>query len=256
MHLSHDDQLNSSLVKAVAIHLFVVLLGILLSYLFDLHGLKVSLPADVEIVQSAIKIDLVAMPTHTLKELEKIKITPPDETPEPEVIKNEPPKNLETSKIELKVKTKKINVSDLLKKFSQKTVVTKKKNKKKKFNDKALRKLVLEGNKLSQGSSTTGESIDEANHEFVSYIQSLPGKVRPWWKLPSYLLGKNLRCRIRVFLAANGAILRTEVFESSGDSEFDNKAIEALKKSSPLPKPVSTILSRVVSGDVVLGFPL
>jgi colicin import membrane protein len=256
LYLSQDDHLNSSLVKAVVIHIFIVLTGITLSYLFDLNSSNLKVPSDIDIVQSAIKIDLVAMPTHTLKELEKIKLAPPEDTPEPEVIKNEPKKKLETSKIVLKVKTKKVNVSDLLKQFSQKTVVTKKKNKKKKFNDKALRKLVLEGNKLSQGSSTTGESIDEANHEFVSYIQSLPGKVRPWWKLPSYLLGKNLRCRIRVFLAANGAILRTEVFESSGDSEFDKKAIEALKKSSPLPKPTSSILSRVVSGDVILGFPL
>ena len=125
-----------------------------------------------------------------------------------------------------------------------------------KIDKRALKKLILEGNKVSQGSSITGEELIESQKEFVRYIQALPDKVRPNWKLPTYLIEKNLRCRIRIFIASDGKVVKTEILESSGDEEYDQKALSAIKQSSPLPKPSSNILKEVTSGQVVLGFPL
>ncbi len=109
---------------------------------------------------------------------------------------------------------------------------------------------------MSQGSSTVGERIDKGEEDFNRYIQALPDKVRLNWKLPSYLIDKNLQCRIRIYIASNGDVTKMDIIETSGDPEFDRKAMEAVKRSSPLPKPSATILGHVTVGKVVLGFPL
>ena len=163
----------------------------------------------------------------------------------------------ETSKVEFKKKAKKVDLSNLLNNLSQKKIAKSKKVKdKNQINEKALNKLILEGNQVSKGSSTFGEVAAKTQEEFIKYIQSLPDKIRPHWKLPSYLLNKDLKCRIRAYIASNGAVLRTEVFESSGDEEYDKKAQEAVMKASPFSKPKSEILTIITSGKVILGFPL
>jgi TonB family protein len=250
----YKDRLNEYLLKAVAVHVMVVLLAIILNALFSLNLFSThKVPKNIEIIQSAVRVDVVALPKMTLQELKKMNLQVKD--PEPEEIKKT--KVNETSKIEFKKKSKKFDLSKLLKGISSKKIkkVKAKKNKKT-IDTSALKKLVLEGNAVSKGSSTTGERIDEGQQDFVSYIQSLPEKVRLNWKLPSYLLEKDLQCRIRIFIASNGNILKMKIIESSGDTEYDNKALDAVKKSSPLPKPLKSILSKVANGEVILGFPL
>ena len=245
---------NSAVVKAIVFHAILVAIVATSSQFMEFGELDLNLDEEPEVISSAVRIDVVAMPKLTLQELKKvdaIEAKPLEEEP-----KEESPAN-ETSKVEFKKEEKKINVNNLLKDFSQKNVVKKIPKKKDKEIDKsALRKIILEGNKVSQGSSTTGESIDQANQAFVSYMQGLPDKVRPNWKLPSYLMGTNLRCRVRIFLDANGNIIKTQIFESSGEPEFDAKALEALKQSSPLPRPSKEFLSKAIGGAIILGFPL
>ena len=123
------------------------------------------------------------------------------------------------------------------------------------FSQRELQQLILAGNKLSKGSSLTGGSGDSGD-AFTQYISSLPDMIRPRWKLPSYLIDQNLKCRIRIFLNPTGRLLRAEIYESSGNSEYDRRALEAVKGTSPFPELAESFKSRGINGDIVLGFPL
>lgn len=253
-YFEREDSLNRYLSYAVAVHIMVLLLFIGLNILFVFQPLKIEIKEkkEINVIKTAVRVDVVGLPRHTLKELEKINLAAVNaEDTKDEASKGE---NNETSKVEFKQTKKKLDMQSLLKGYSTKKVVKAKKRTNLKVNN--LKNIILEGNKISQGSSTTGDMIDEAQADFIRYVQALPDRVRPNWKLPSYLMEKDLRCRIRVYIAANGKLTKIEMYESSGDSEYDQKAIQAVKNSSPFPKPESKILSQVVAGDVILGFPL
>ena len=115
--------------------------------------------------------------------------------------------------------------------------------------------LLLQGNKLSKGTGIVGDGI-AATETFALYLGKLPMIVRPHWILPSYLLDKDLKCRIRIYLSENGKLLRSNIFETSGNIEYDNKALLAVKKASPFPELAENIKKRGIDGDIVLGFPL
>lgn len=246
----NDDIINQYLFKAILFHLIVACILYVFSHAaFSPDTQKIK---NLELINSSVRIDMVALPKQTLQELKNIKIAPE----EVEVVKpkEEPVKSEETSEIEFKTKQKKVDVNNLLKNFSKQNLETVKKNNKKVQNPN-LKKLLLEGNKVSKGTSTTGDRVDE-NDLFRQYVQTLPDQVRPFWKLPSYLNEKNLRCRIRVFIASDGKILRSEIFESSGELEYDNKALEAVRKTAQFTAPPKEIRSQLASGEVSLGFPL
>jgi colicin import membrane protein len=254
--IDQDDRFYNFLIKALILHVSIVICVVAIDQFLNLNLFEKKMPiSDLKVIQSAVRVDIVAMPKMTVQELKKVTVTaaPPVVAPEP--IK-EVAKSKETSKVEFKKVAKKVDLSNLLKNISAKTVVKKKVKKRPKINNKQLQNLILEGNKVSKGSSTVGDQVDVSEKSFVSYIQSLPTHVRQFWKLPSYLLEQDLRCRVRVYLAANGKILKAEIFESSGVSEYDSKALDAVKKSDPFPRPTQDIFVRVSSGEVLLGFPL
>ena len=251
--LKTKDELDKYFLKAMLLHVAILLLAYFFQFvlnwdIFNIHKDT----TDVKIVQSAVRVDIVELPKYTLQELKKMDLEQGN-VEEPEEVK--PTKTNETSKVEFKEQSKKVDLSNLLNKYSSKKVKRVKKVEKK-FDNAALKKLVLEGNKISKGSSATGENNAEIQQEFIAYIQGLPDKVRTHWKLPSYLIEKELQCRIQIFLGKDGKVIKMNVLETSGELEYDQKAKEAILKSSPLPRPSETILGKVTSGAVVLGFPL
>lgn len=248
-----EDNFNKYFIGTLIVHLALFVLFYLMQNVLNLNLLDFSKPPqDMEIIQAAVRVDIVGMPKDTLKELENTKLdqtTTEEEVPTKTVEVEKPDQN------EFKEKAKKVDLNKLLSDFSSKKVKTKK-TEKKNINQTALRKLVLEGNKVSKGNNVKGDILDAKNQKFIEYVQSLPDQVRPFWKLPSYLASKSLQCRIRVYISNTGKVIRAEVIEPSGESEYDQKALNAVKKASPLSAPESEILSRVSSGQVVLGFPL
>lgn len=224
--------------------------------------------ANIRLVESSVRVDVVAMPKMTLKELKAIGSVPlnngEEAPPEP---KAKTP-DLNDSKTEFQKTAKKKNFMDMLKNMAKKDVPKAKKQAKKKvkkagsgksnsagLSDSELKQLILAGNKLSKGSSITGGTGGSAD-AFTQYISSLPDMIRPRWKLPSYLMDQDLKCRIRIFLNPTGRLLRAEIYESSGNPEYDRRALEAVKGSSPFPELAESFKSRGINGDIVLGFPL
>ncbi len=222
---------------------------------------------DIEIIRSSVRVDVVGMPKFTIQELKEMEKNAVDLPKEPEAVKS-------PDKVEAKPETedvikkddlvieeaakekKKTSFLNSLSDYAKKDV---KKDTKKGKNDgksnENLKALALEGNRISQGSALTGDYSDEQNSEFGSYVQTLPGTIRPYWKLPSHLLEKNLRCRIRIYLNTNGSLIKTELVESSGDPEFDERAVRAIKQSN-FPQPSETVGKRLTNSGIILGFPL
>jgi len=255
LRFQQERSLNPYIAKSSGVHLIVVGLitavPIVLGIQFFTSNSKIN-----KVLESSVRVDIVAMPKFTERELKKMKITA-SKPIEPERIEKVAVSK-ETSKVEFKKKSN-IDVNNLLNKYSKVNIKTPKKNipKKKEITvPKGLKNLILEGNKISKGSNTTGTSTQLGQEAFDRYAASLPNSIRQFWKLPSYLLDKGLKCRIKVYLAANGTVTNMKIFESSGEKEFDQKALEALRKSSPLPAPPKETLARVASGEIILGFPI
>jgi len=236
---------------------------------------------NLELIQASVRVDMVAMPTHTLNELKNLssgveeakreEIAPA--VVEKTVAKEEPleeKKEIE-EKADLTDKSeafqeaqvkKRLDFLSKLKTIGNKKVDTPKENTQKAekglYGEKAsaLKDLVLSGNKLSKGTSMYGDGSAAEMTAFQTYASRLPDLVRPQWRLPQFLMDKNLKARVRVWLNMNGEVTRATVYQSSGDSEFDQRAIEAVKAASPFPPLKEDFGKRALNGDILLGFPL
>lgn len=240
---------------------------------------------NMELVQASVRVDMVAMPSYTLNELKNLskgveEAKKEEATPAPEVKKEEakpePVKEVtkEVTKEEPKVEAKvdptvalleanKLKHRDFLSKLKQ--IGNKKINStgnqkadKGLYGDKNtdLKQLVLSGNKLSKGVQMYGDGNSGDITAFQAYAARLPDLVRPHWRLPSFLMEKKLKCRVRVWIASSGEVIRAEVYQSSGDAEYDQRAIDAVKSTSPFPRLADEFAKRGLSGDILLGFPL
>lgn len=266
------ENFNDSFLKSLGIHGAIVALlfiGNMVSPMMTSKNIF-KLNPDVKFLKSAVRVDVVAMPTQTLQELKKVELAPAEASNEvakveEKVIATPAPDKAaeETAALEFKKMEKKKDFLSMLKNISKAAPLKTKDSKSnllmsklKGLKGKDVSGVVLLGNKISQGNSVTGGSGESDNGAFASYVSALPHKIKPFWKLPSYLMGKNLQCRVRIFIAANGELLNAEIYESSGVSDYDEKALEAIKAASPFPVPNGTFKNRLLNGEIALGFPL
>jgi colicin import membrane protein len=237
---------EKNLIKALILHGLLILL-FFMSGLLNLNFFHKKIEFE-ETIQSAVKVDIVGMPKLTVQELKEYKVSDMqkgEDEAKPEEVKAE-----DTSS--------NVDLGSLLTNLSKKKVVRKKAKKTygSKLSEKELKALVNEGNKISKGEAVVGDSLKESRTKFAQYASRLPAHVRPYWKLPTYLLEKNLACRIKVYISKTGEILRTAIIQSSGVEEYDNRALRAIKAANPFPVPESEIATFLSAGQVVLGFPL
>jgi colicin import membrane protein len=229
-----------------------------------------------QVISSSVRVDVVGMPKLTVQELKKLKNIPMDnlkenssnavkENPEREQPIEKTPENLSLKNDEVTVDEPKVNLDNLLSDLAKKDTPSKK-SKTMASNDKAkkllnekkslLNSLVLEGNKIQEGKNIIKDQY-EFQGEYEGYLSLIPDKIKPYWKLPTYLQDKKeLNCRIRIFISPNGDILKTEIVSSSGVSEYDQKALAAVQMAKNLGKPTSEIYQLIVSRQIILGFPL
>jgi TonB family protein len=219
---------------------------------------------NLKLINASVRVDMVAMPKQTLNELKSA--TMPEQGVHAE--SSTKAESAKAEKIEaavdkntfLKEGKNKKSFAEMMKKIQRNTqekVSDKVGVKSGTKNDSGvLKDLILVGNKVSQGTAITGKGGDNESGPFIDYLSQLPEQVRVYWKLPTYLMNKNFKARVRIYIGSSGQLLRAEIFESSGSPEYDQRAIEAIKLSVPFPVPEQGIQSRLSRGDVVLGFPL
>jgi TonB family protein len=263
--LAPEQNLSKNFIVSLVGHLAICLLaygsGQLISKVFKNN--------DIEVIRSSVRVDVVGMPKFTVQELKALEREPmkPAEPEEVKGVKEETVVKTEVQDVIKKddlvieekgnEKTKK-SFLNILNDYSSKKVTAKenKKGTKAGKSNKNLDALILEGNRLSQGSALTGDYSDEQNSEFAGYVQALPGKIRQFWKLPSFLLNTDHKCRIRVYLSTSGGLVNLEVVEPSGKEEFDARAIKAIRDAAPFPKPSDEVGARLTNSGIILGFPL
>lgn len=258
-----DRDFNRNFLLSLGIHLWIAGLAWLAAGVFkDVFQHK-----DIEIIRSSVRVDIVGMPKFTVQELKAMQNEPIVAEPVEEKGAKVETKKAETEDVinkndlvvqEADKKKKKASFLNLISDYSSKKVAPKdtKKGTKTGSENKELDTLILEGNRLSKGSSLTGDFTDQENSEFSSYVQSMPDQVRKFWTLPSYLKEQNLKCRVKVFLSSSGSLLKTEVVESSGVGEFDSKAVSAIKQAAPFSRPSEKVAARLSNYGIILGFPL
>lgn len=235
--------------------------------------------ANLELIQASVRVDMVAMPKYTLNELKNLssgveEAKKEEATPAPAEKPLEAQKVVEAEKVEEAKETKedtsptfeevnKLKRQDFLsklKKIGNKKIKSDGDQKAEKglYGEKAtdLKQLVLAGNRLSKGTAMYGDGSAGDMTAFQVYASRLPDLVRPHWRLPSFLMDKKLKARVRVWLATNGEVVRAEIYQSSGDGEYDQRAVEAVKATSPFPRLSEEFGKRGLNGDILLGFPL
>ena len=246
-------------------------------FAFDIQ--KANQEKNLELIQSSVRVDMVAMPSQTLNELKNLSsgVEEAQKEEKAEIVKEaqkvvtkDEPKDEPMEKDNSADKTEAFQDAQAAKKRKDflsklKTIGNKKvesvgtqKADKGLYGDKesALKNLVLSGNKLSKGSAMYGDGVSGDLTAFQAYAARLPDLVRPHWKLPSFLMDKKFTCRIRVWLKPNGEIARAIVYQSSGDTEYDQRAVDAVKAAAPFPELKEEFGKRAQNGEILLGFPL
>lgn len=257
-----DRDFNRNFLISCGVHALLVFLAYLsgTSLMSFLNNNK-----NIEIIRSSVRVDVVGMPKFTVKELKEIQAEPMAQAvPEPQGGKVETKTETEDviKKGDLVIQEegtpkKKSSFLNIISDYSNKKVAPSENAKGKKNSaNKNLDSLIIEGNRLSKGGALVGEYSDTENSELSSYVQTLPELVRVHFKLPSYLLNENLRCRIAVYVSQSGSIIKTELIESSGNTEYDARAEKAIRDAAPFPKPSSSVAPRLGSSGIILRFPL
>lgn len=258
--IKFGDDFNKNFILSLVVHtiffLFAFFGGRIISETFKNN--------DIEIIQAAVRVDVVGMPKFTYQELKKMEPPPAvkevieKNIGEKEAAKTESDDIIKKGDLVIQEKSKKkSSFLNILNNYSSKKISNKeaRKGEKSGIGDKNLDALIIEGNRISKGAALIGDYSDEKNSEFSAYVQNIPAVIRPNWKLPSYLMEKNLRCRIKIFLSSGGKLIKLELLESSGISEFDARAERAIR-SSDFPIPPKEVGGRLVSSGIILGFPL
>lgn len=258
---------NNLSYHSISLFLHAFVIGVFLFYSKVFNSISTVDPSNVNKIRTvgkAIKVDVVAMPRMTIKELQALESAAPGKPEETKPVKKVEDTGGDEKTI-FKKTTKKLSLSERLKKLSQRRVKTKKTRKsptKKKeegnegISGTRLKKILALGNKLQEGQALTGDNVGNSGDLFDQYAVLITDIVRANWKLPAYLADKDLRCTIQLFISKTGQVIRTKKITSSGNEDYDDFALSAIKKVESLPAPDKAILSRVLSGEIALAFPL
>ena len=88
-----------------------------------------------------------------------------------------------------------------------------------------------------------------------SYGALLRARIRSNYRLSGLNLDPEINAVIRVWISANGGLIKRELISSSGNLAFDRQLVTALKRSVPFPVPPSDILETLRQGVDLQFFP-
>jgi colicin import membrane protein len=109
----------------------------------------------------------------------------------------------------------------------------------------------IKGNVLSPGTELTG--LNRLQHD--NYLASLDQQIKQHWFLPQWLSKKPFRAQVRVKIDEKGQIISREIVLSSGNSSYDDLALDTIDKSAPFEPPPEKFVSIVAVNGLLIGFP-
>ncbi len=244
-----EDSFKRALVFSLALHLFLFIVFAVRAVIY---------PSEPMTLEDSIRVDIVALPDKKTAELPpaaapepapqpkpvEAKPEPAKPEPKPEPAKPAPAPKPEAPKVNLD-KTKKDQAAALKRLEALERIERMQKAQSEPTKPAAASagetqsSTVVKGNQVSAGNSLTG--LQRADHQ--TYLSTVKNAVKRNWNLPQWLANSNLTTRVRVYLDANGNVVKRQVMKSSGNEDFDDRVLRAIDASSPLPKPPGNLVN-------------
>lgn len=238
---------------------FVISIGahLLLAAIF---GIKIAFFEEPEIdLTQAIRVDMVGLP-EKMTELPKPAEKSTESAPEKALPEKQEPKTVakEEKEPEIQLNSEKKSDSKAVEKTKakQSDAIAKLKQMQaleslNKITNSATPAPVFKGAVITPGTSLTG--LAKLQHQ--SYIADLDQHIKSNWALPEWLLNKNLKAQIRVYLDSKGQILNRKIVRSSGNPAYDAEVIATVERSAPFPAPPEKFTAIVSIDGILIGFP-
>jgi len=255
-----DDSISTGLKVSIGLHVAIFAIFTVKAFFFEPEPIN---------YQSAMRVDIVGLPDKVTEQQlppKKEEKKPEQKPPEP-VKPKEPPKPVEVKPV-AKAPKKDPEAINLEKdKNKQKEALEKLKamsalDQIKKDIDSEKKKIAgvgtskaqptqVKGNVLSPGTELTG--LNKLQHD--TYLADLDHQIKQNWLLPEWLAKKPFRAQVRLKIDEKGQILSREIVLSSGNSSYDELALETIDKSAPFAPPPEKFVSIVAVNGLVIGFP-
>ncbi len=204
-------------------------------------------PSDDVLIQSALRVDMVALP-------DKVESPSPTQAaPSPKVEVPQPapkalPKPVPTKTPAINIKKKQNAAIERLKALEAIENIRNEIKEPQKANTKTPQ---YKGNVVTKGDDLTG--LDRMQYD--GYFSKLKSQVKQNWQVPQWLSESQLKTQIQVTFDAQGMILDKKIVISSGNAVFDRKALEAIERSAPLPIPPEKLQSLMEHEGILFNFP-
>ncbi len=111
---------------------------------------------------------------------------------------------------------------------------------------------VVKGNKVSKGTSLSGDAREAAE---ATYFDLIRDRLHENWALPVWLSRQNLSAQVTIFIDAAGRLKGIRFSKSSGNAQFDEAVKKSISDSEPFPRPPAG-LSDLLANGIPAGFPL
>lgn len=108
----------------------------------------------------------------------------------------------------------------------------------------------VKGNEISRGSSLKG--IVRLEHD--NYLRTIDTNVKRHWNLPGWLANANLSARVRLFVDAQGNVVRKAITKSSGNEDYDSRVMATVEAATPLPAPPNSLVNVLSVDGIELEF--
>ena len=112
---------------------------------------------------------------------------------------------------------------------------------------------LLKGNRLSPGTSLSGEAQERLEANYYDVIRNILQKN---WVLPTWIARQNFTAQTKIFLNSQGYIQKFQFIQKSGNQKFDEAVSSTIEMSSPFPSPPKTLIQKLLKDGVLIGFPL
>ena len=215
-------------------------------------------PSDDVYIQSAIKVDMVALPEKQTqkpvakKAPKKAPVKTPLKKKTPPQKKVKPKKIASPKKVALKRNATKKAQQDALRKLQQQAMLDRIKNDVSDTEEEIVEPpQPVKGNIISNGGQYSG--LDKL--QFDAYYDQITQHVKTYWSLPQWLASANLQAEALVQIDARGYVVRSEIYKSSNNSAFDSVVLNTIKNASPFPPPTGRMAGKITRDVFVISFP-
>ncbi len=261
METTRDDQLGRAFTWSLIVHGALLFFFLLKSLVF---------PGNPVMIAPALRVDVVGLPDLLKKDLSRVSKTLPNDlqeklveaakdakkiqpVPAPEAVAAKPdemvmnPKKVEKKpEVDTKEKAKKL----------QSALARIRALERLKDSDETESKedaVVIKGNQVSKGTSLSGAARENAQ---AGYYDQIREGLAQFWTLPPWLSRQKLSAQVQIRVGPSGRVLSTNFVRPSGNAQFDEAILSAIRESQPLPRPPKELLDSLASDGVIVGFPL